>query len=99
MKTIVLTHQTILDIAIQYTGTVENCFAIAVANGLSVSDVLSAGLPLEIPEDVFKNTDVLNYYDAKNIQPATGWSAEQDSEIPTLKGIGYMQIANGFKVS
>ncbi|HAO07179.1 MAG TPA: hypothetical protein DCQ50_09340 [Chryseobacterium sp.] len=99
MKTIVLTHQTILDIAIQYTGTVENCFAIAVANGLSVSDVLSAGLPLEIPEDVFKNTDVLNYYNAKNIQPATGWATEQDSEIPTLKGIGYMQIANGFKVS
>ncbi|WP_336690577.1 MULTISPECIES: hypothetical protein [unclassified Chryseobacterium] len=99
MKTIVLTHQTILDIAIQYTGTVENCFAIAVANGLSVSDVLSAGLPLEIPEDVFKNTDILNYYNAKNIQPATGWAAEQDGEIPTLKGIGYMQIANGFKVS
>jgi hypothetical protein len=91
MKTIVLTHQTILDISIQYTGTV--------ANGFSVSDVLSVGLPVEIPEDVFKNTDVLNYYHAKNIQPATGWATEQDSEIPTFKGIGYMQIANGFKVS
>lgn len=99
MKTIILTHQSILDIAIQHTGSVENCFAIALANGFSVSDVLSAGLPAEIPENVFKNTDVLNEYNAKNIQPATGWAAEQDSEIPTLKGIGYMQIANGFKVS
>ena len=99
MKAIILNNQSILDIAIQHTGSVENCFAIAVANGLSVSDVLSAGLPAEIPEDVFKNTDVLNYYNAKNIQPATGSTTKQDSEIPTLKGIGYMQIANGFKVS
>lgn len=99
MKVIILTHQSILDIAIQHTGSVENCFAIAVANGFSVSDLLSAGLSSEIPEDVLKNTDVLNQYNAKNIQPATGWTAEQNNEIPTLKGIGYMQIANGFKVS
>lgn len=99
MKAIILNNQSILDIAIQHTGSVENCFAIAVANGFSVSDILFAGLTAEVPEDVFKNTDVLNYYNAKNIQPATGSTAEQDSEIPTLKGIGYMQIANGFKVS
>lgn len=99
MEKIILTHQSILDIAIQHTGTVENCFAIAVSNGFSVSDILSAGSSAEIPEDILKNTDVLNEYSAKKIQPATGFTTGENSEIPTLKGIGYMQIENGFKVS
>lgn len=99
MKEIILTHQSILDVALQHTGSVENCFAIAVANDLSVSDILSAGSHTEIPEDVFKNTDVLNHYKAKKIQPATGSTTEENEQIPTLKGIGYMQIGNGFKVS
>lgn len=99
MKKIILNNQSILDIAIQHTGTVENCFAIAVANGISVSDILTAGLPVEIPDDLPKNTDVLNYYNAKKIQPATGTTTEQNNEIPLLKGIGYMQIGNSFKTS
>ncbi|MBB4807466.1 hypothetical protein HNP38_002772 [Chryseobacterium defluvii] len=99
MKVLSLNNQSILDVALQHTGSVENCFAIAVVNGHSVSDVLSVGLPVEIPEDVFKNTDVLNYYNAKKIEPATGWAKEQNEEIPMLKGIGYMQIGNSFKVT
>ncbi|GEN71572.1 hypothetical protein [Chryseobacterium lathyri] len=98
MKPIILNNQSILDIAIQHTGDVQNCFAIAIYNGFSVSDILSAGLPVEIPEDLLKNTDVLNAYRAKKIQPATGLAA-QNNEIPLLKGIGYMRIGGDFKVS
>ena len=99
MTEIILNNQSILDVALQHTGSVENCFAIAIANGFSVSDLLSAGLPADIPENIPKNTDVLNYYNAKKIQPATGTTAEQDNEIPVLRGIGYMQLGNSFKVS
>jgi hypothetical protein len=99
MKEIILNNQSILDIALQHTGSVENCFAIAIANGFSVSDIVSAGNPAEIPEDVQKNTDVLNEYTAKKIQPATATTGDQNSEIPTFKGIGYMQIGNSFKIS
>jgi hypothetical protein len=99
MSVVVLYNQSILDVALQHTGTVENCFAIAVANGFSVSDILSAGSSIEIPEDIQKNSDVLNEYNAKKITPATGTTIGQDNEIPTFNGIGYMQIGNSFKVS
>lgn len=99
MKVIVLNNQSILDVSIQHTGTVENSFAIAIANGLSVSNQLTSGISIEIPDDLQKNNDVLNYYTAKQIQPASGLTIEQNSEIPTLKGIGYMQIGTTFKAS
>lgn len=97
MKQLVLNNQTILDVSLQHTGTVENCLAIAVANGFSVSDPLIPGTELIIPENIKINTDVLNYYSAKKIQPATG--GIDPLIIPTLKGIGYMSIADNFKVS
>ena len=99
MKITVLNNQSILDVSVQHTGTVENCFAIAIANGFSVSDLLTSGSSIEIPDDLQKNSDVLNYYTAKQIQPASGTTTEQNNEIPTLKGVGYMQIKNSFKVS
>ncbi|WP_312296888.1 hypothetical protein [Chryseobacterium sp.] len=99
MKEIILHNQSILDVALQHTGTVESCFEIATRNGFSVSDQLEAGISIEIPENVLKNTDVLNMYSAKKIEPATSHSDIGDSEIPTLKGIGYMQIGNNFKTS
>lgn len=99
MKQIVLNNQSILDIALQHTGSVENCFAIAIANGISVSDLLAAGTSLLIPEGLQNDNDVLNYYSAKKIQPATAITEGQDTEIPTLKGIGYMSVGGNFKVS
>ena len=99
MSATVLYNQSILDIAIQHTGTVENSFDIAIANGFSVSDALSAGLFLEIPETLEKEKDIHNYYDAKGIKPATDKTDEGNNEIPTLKGIGYMRIGGDFKVS
>ena len=95
----VLHNQSILDIALQHTGAVESSFSIAIANGLSISDALSTDLSLDIPEELQKNTDVYNYYMAKELKPATAKANGQNNEIPTLKGIGYMRIGGDFKVS
>jgi hypothetical protein len=97
MTKTVLYNQSILDISIQYTGRVDNCFAIAIANGLSVSDVLSTGFSLDIPEALRKDSDVYIHYEAEKIKPATG--VTDPLMIPTLKGIGYMKIGGDFKVS
>ena len=40
MKVIVLNNQSLIDVAIQHTGTIENAFKIAVANCLSLTDEL-----------------------------------------------------------
>lgn len=99
MKTTILHNQSILDVALQHTGDVQNSFEIAVSNGIPVSDVLTPGDPVEIPEDIVKNANILNEYKAKKIEPATGLLAEGNNELPPLKGIGYMQIGNNFKTS
>lgn len=92
----VLYNQNLLDFAIQHTGSVANAFLIAVANNMAVSDVLVAGSELIVPDGVVKDTDILNYYSSKAIQPAT---ALQDLKIIKEKrGIGWMKVGSTFKV-
>lgn len=106
MEITVLNNQSLLDIAIQHTGSVENCFAIAAANGLAVSDLLSAGSILIIPGTLKNDTDILNYYTSKKIMPATALTrADNDLVSQQKRGIGFMQItagnaeSNGFIIS
>ena len=94
---IVLSNQSLLDIAIQHTGSVENSFEFAVQNGISVSDELVSGNDLFIPGDIAFDNDILNYYTSKKIRPATAFTEQNDA--PQLGGIGYMRIGVNFKVS
>lgn len=92
--------QSLLDLAIQHTGAVENCFAIALANGLAVSDELQAGALLVIPEGVAVNNDELQYYRSRKIMPATALGTlEQDIVDSRPLGIGYMEIGKDFIAS
>ena len=97
MTTIILHNQSLLDLAVQHTGAVESVFAIAVANGLSLTDDLPAGAEIKIPDSVNKDSDVLNYYSAKRLQPATAVILPPEAE--RLEGIGYWAISVDFKVS
>ncbi|WP_312394742.1 hypothetical protein [Chryseobacterium sp.] len=98
MNAVVLKNQSLLDIAIQTTGTVDNCFAIAVANGFSVSDFLLQDKALFVSDELANNTDVLYNYSLRQIKPATGLTEKEIDDIPTLKGIGYMIVGGTFKV-
>ena len=99
MRFKVLHNQSILDLAIQHTGSVENAFAFAIANGISVSDELISGSEMIIP-DVKQNRDILNYYTSKTIRPATDITDAVTGDTPEeLGGIGYMEIGRNFKVS
>lgn len=93
----ILHNQSLLDIAIQHTGAVENTFALAVANGLSLTDDLPAGAEIKLPDSVNKDNDVLNYYTARRLQPATAVILLSEEE--RLEGIGYWAISVDFKVS
>ena len=97
MTTIILHNQSLLDLAVQHTGAVENTFAMAVANGLSLTDDLPAGAEIKLPDSVNKDSDVLNYYSAKRLQPATAVIMLPEEE--RLEGIGYWVIQTDLKVS
>jgi hypothetical protein len=64
------TGQSLFDIAIQHCGSAEAAFDLAVLNGVSLTDDISAGIELELPPVVNKNT--VNYYANKSISPCTG---------------------------
>ncbi len=94
----ILHNQSLLDIAIQHTGRVENAFALAVANGISVTDDLTPGKDLVIPDTVQMDSDIVNYYSAKGIQPATAWNGDTVDGEQELEGIGYWIINKNFIV-
>lgn len=99
MATITVLHnQSLLDIAIQHTGDVTNAFALAVANGISVTDDLQPGADLVIPDDITTDADILNYYSAKGLQPATGITNNGSHVVEELDGIGYWIINRTFIV-
>ena len=54
----VLQGQTIFDIAIQELGSVEGAFALAVLNGISITDELTSGHELLLP--VTSNKSIAN---------------------------------------
>ncbi len=73
-KATVQVHQSLMDIAIQYCGSAEAVFALAVLNGLSITDDLVAGqvllLPIEYNVAIAQIFAQENYYPAVNILPS-----------------------------
>lgn len=92
----VLNKQSFHDVAIQRTGNVLNAFSIAIANEMAVSDQLSPGMDLIIPDEIEIDSDVVAYYQSKILQPAT--ALESLEIIEELRGIGWMIVENSFKI-
>ena len=97
---IVLHNQSLLDFAIQHTGNVTNAFEIAMANGISISDDISSGSNLIVPDTVVLDTDIKTYYTSRAIQPATALTTIiDDNTEPSPEGIGYWIIGDDNIVS
>ncbi len=90
---IVSNSQSLLDIALQHTGSAETALDIALANGISLSDNLEPGATLTLP-DTQGNKAMAQYYTVNNIMPATGVD-----DALELGGINYMGIEIDFVVS
>lgn len=74
----VLEGQTVIDIAVQESGSAEAAYRIARQNGISLTDDLQQMLEqIEIPEVVDKQ--VAAYYANRNIKPATASDVNTDN--------------------
>ena len=94
MKVKVLPFQSLADIAVRYTGDMENLFAISAANDLALDAELAAGQEIEIPEtDVESNTGVVRVFENNRLNPASA-----DTQDTVLGGIDYMGILIDFWV-
>nr|DAJ93770.1 MAG TPA: hypothetical protein [Bacteriophage sp.] len=94
-----LHNQSLLDLALQHTGTIESVFELAKDNALNITDDVQAGKTLVLPAETFTNKDILGYYTAKNLQPATAFSKEDEQVAKRLEGISIWAINLDFIVS
>jgi len=94
-----LHNQSLLDLALQHTGTIESIFEFAEANSLNITDDVQAGTPLYLGEGLGVRNDILAYYTAKNLQPATAFSKEDEQVFERLEGISIWAINLDFIVS
>jgi hypothetical protein len=70
MKVVVISRQSIFDIAIQECGSVNAIFDIARLNNISVTDTLAPGTELQIPTEKSK-PDIVRYFSGKGAKLAT----------------------------
>ena len=90
---IVLSGQSLFDLAIQSAGSAEAAISLAIKNDISVTDSLEPGSALAETDDA-NNRAVADYFRINNIHPAT--SVDTGKQI--LIGIGRMTIAENFVI-
>ena len=94
MSKIVKQGQSLLDKAVQLTGSIQNALDLAILNGKSVTDQLVVGETIS-PSKI-TNKRVVNYY--KTIgEPATNATLQEIESLDDL-GIGAMAIGSTFIV-
>ena len=99
MKITVKERQTLLDIALMTAGTVAAAIGVAEANGWSLTDELSDGQVLEVPEPTSaREAQIVRRYRAQSVEPATEASAD-DLGLCAYGGINFMGIEIDFEVS
>ena len=99
MQITVLHNQSLLDLALQHTGTIESVFEFTEANALNITDDVQAGAPLYLGEGLEVRNEILSYYTAKNLQPATAFTKEDEQVFERLEGISIWAINLDFIVS
>lgn len=90
---IVKQGQSIFDIAIIYTGSMDTAFEIALLNDISIAQSLETGSVLQVPE--IKKKKITELFNEKN-QPATGNTIV--NIVPSKGGISYWAINIDFEV-
>jgi hypothetical protein len=92
-------NQSLFDLAIQFFGSVQAVFDVANVNLLSVTDQLTAGQEITLPEaSNYENKDLANYYNKNGIVPVTGSEPEGITTDEAGDGIGAMIIESTFIV-
>ncbi len=95
---IVGSRQSIFDIALQQCGTLEAAFEIAAMNDCSLTDDLTTGDDMAVPQA--SNDAVVKQYAVNNILPATGITQDEINDMMgTGEGIEFWAIEYDFIVS
>jgi hypothetical protein len=89
-------RQTLLDLAMIGCGDAAAAIAMAILNGVPVTDDLIQTVDYSLPDVVDKN--IANYYANNGLSPATGMTEIEENEL-NGEGIEYWAIEYDFEVS
>ncbi|GLB51697.1 hypothetical protein NBRC110019_07360 [Neptunitalea chrysea] len=82
----VINNQSVLDLAIEMHGSVEQAMQLAIKNGISLTEVLNPGMQINDADNTdFENKDVAKYFKKKKQKIATA-----TTEQPELSALDYM---------
>jgi len=98
MKITVLHNQSLLDVAIRHCGTVEAVADIAILNNISITDNLIPGQLIELSNKDYGCQEVVNFFVANKIDPATALTQDHEALTEGDSGIGFWEIGNNFIV-
>ena len=91
-------NQNILDIALQEYGSIETVFDVLEDNEqFDITGDLSVYQDLKVGREAFKR-DIVAYYMANNVKPATGTTREDELLSNDLSGINFMTIEQDFVI-
>lgn len=87
-KITALQGQTLIDLTLQTTGSIEGLFEFAAANGRSITDLPVPGEVLkQVQHDKNENRQIMNYYRAHDIRPVTRLEMGPESETLFEEGL------------
>ena len=92
-----LSGQSVFDLSVQSSGSIEAAVELAVMNGLSLSDGLEAGVTLIEPSII--SSQIVGYYGSRGIMPATAISTQTDTPATSDLGIEFWTIETDFIIN
>lgn len=89
---VVRSGQTLLDLAIQTKGDAGTALALAVANGMNLTDDLTTDQQIEVPDVIEGDENIHTYYTVRGYYPASAVTTS------SLEGIDFWGIEYNFVV-
>ncbi|WP_374173595.1 hypothetical protein [Flavobacterium tructae] len=89
-------NQNIFDVSLQEYGSIEKVFDLLDDNDrFNLTEDLSVYEDLKIGHEAFKK-DIVEYYNTRNLKPATAITEEEQYLLDNFSGIDYMIIEDDF---
>jgi len=89
-------NQNIFDISLQEYGSIEKVFDLLEDNDkFDLTEDISVYNELKIGREAFKK-DIVEYYNTRNLKPATSISEEEQYLLNNFSGIDFMIIEDDF---
>ena len=89
-------NQNIFDLSLQEYGSIENVFDILEDNDLyNITGDVSVYEDLKVGREAFKK-DIVEYYNSRNLKPATSIADDEEFLLTNFSGIDYMIIEDDF---